>query len=145
MSREVSRFFEVETSSLLDRLMSVLTLSNYKDRGIQLVLLFHVAFFAFIIYARNMVHIFNILILPVGVLIYKAPVLNAQLQQNWYSYGFSRNYFDSECLFFFVFIVVPLSLNAVIMLVFISRDIYRTIAARRYFNELKHRIVQDCN
>ena len=84
-------------------------------------------------FLRNSV-LFHTLMFFVSItLVFLTENANAFFSQNWKKFGFSQNYFDTECIFALAFWTIPFSIIAILITFSFFVDLCKSIATHRFF------------
>lgn len=139
--------FEIESApTTMGLLLKQLVDVSYTDFGILGLILFHMCWFVLHLKARNHLTMTSLQFMISCYSVYITQSLNSFMSDHWQMFGMSKNYFDSNCTFAFLFWALPMSILCVLIILGLFVDLCKSIAVHRYFESImskKHTIIEE--
>ena len=109
---------------------------KYFDVPIIIFFLFLLFWFLIFLKFKSSLTISTIQFLISIYLVYITESLNNYFIKNWTFYKFSKNYFDENCIFLFIFWALPFSIISSLITFQLFLDLCKSIAVHQYFNSI---------
>lgn len=125
-----------DPSSFFKCALQVYLAVNYLD--IPLILHFIIVFvlyYTFFRYRNSIVRLSLLFTLSM-ICVCLTEAVNEFLFENWKEFHFSRNYFDAECVFTYLFWTLPHSLLTLSIIFGLFVDFCKSIAVHKFFNTI---------
>ena len=126
--------YEVDVGlSFFENLSLLATSINYFDPPLMIYLILLATWF-FMLYRFQNCLSFSTFQFFVSILsVSSSENLNLYFRENWRKFRFSKNYFDSDCLFVFLVWSMPHSFTSIYITCYFFVDLCRTISIHRFF------------
>ena len=127
-------YYEVSDGpSVVESIFLALASVRYTDLPIICLIAFLVFWYWAFFHFRNSVTMITVMFFLSIVGVFFTENLNSYFGENWTKFGFSRNYFDPECVFAFTLWALPLSILSIIITLSFFIDLCKSIATHRFF------------
>ena len=140
---ESTSYYEVSDGpSIIESMFLTLASVRYADFPIICLIAFLFFWFWSFFHFRNSVAIITTMFFLSIIGVFFTENINSYFADNWTKFGFSRNYFDPECIFAFTLWALPLSILSVFITLSFFIDLCKSIATHRFFRSFIPEAVQ---
>lgn len=126
--------YEVDVGlSFFESLCSIISSVNYFDIPILAYMTFITLWFFLLHRFQNYLSFLTFQFFASILSVSSSESLNLYFRENWRKFKFSKNYFDTDCLFVFIYWSLPHSIISVYITCYFFIDLCRTISIHRFF------------